>query len=154
MTGTAISTAPPDNEALLKTGAQLQKALKSGELDRARTLTAGLSRLLHKRDALLDTLRAAHASMALIGPVVTMKHSRASGSNDPQLYSIGTPRDLGLLVKRARKELGMTQQRFADLAGIGRRFVSELEAGKPSMEFGKVMEACKAIGIDLQATRR
>jgi y4mF family transcriptional regulator len=62
--------------------------------------------------------------------------------------------DIGKLVRDARKEMGMTQQRFADLAGVGRRFLSELEGGKASLEIGLVLAVCKAAGIDLSARRR
>jgi y4mF family transcriptional regulator len=67
---------------------------------------------------------------------------------------ISHPADLGGLVRIARKAVGLNQQEFADLAGVGRRFVSELESGKATLEFGKVLRCCAAAGIDLFATRR
>jgi len=45
----------------------------------------------------------------------------------------------------------LSQQDFADLAGVGRRFVSELESGKPTLEIERVLRVCKAAGIDLTA---
>lgn len=48
----------------------------------------------------------------------------------------------------------MTQQAFADLCGVGRRFLSELENGKPTVEFGKVLQVLAAAGIDLTARER
>lgn len=62
--------------------------------------------------------------------------------------------DLGTLVRARRSQLGFSQQRLADLAGVGRRFVSELEAGKPSLEVDRVLQCCGAIGIDLFARSR
>jgi y4mF family transcriptional regulator len=62
--------------------------------------------------------------------------------------------EIGQLVRAARKQMGMTQQRFADLAGVGRRFISELEGGKATLEVGRVLAVCKAAGIDLIARRR
>ncbi|WP_205837108.1 helix-turn-helix domain-containing protein [Neorhizobium sp. T6_25] len=38
--------------------------------------------------------------------------------------------DLGRMVRHARKERRLSQQTFADLAGVGRRFVSEFETAK------------------------
>lgn len=58
--------------------------------------------------------------------------------------------DLGLAVASARKGRGFSQQQFADLAGVGRRFVSELENGKPTAEIGKVLQVLTALGIDIQ----
>ena len=62
--------------------------------------------------------------------------------------------DLGRLVRGARRKLALTQQDFADLAGVGRRFVSELEGGKPSLEIDKVLRCCGAAGIDVSAQPR
>src|SRR5215216_6656751 len=56
---------------------------------------------------------------------------------------------LGEFVMSHRKAKKLTQQKFADLAGVGRRFVSELESGKPTAEIGKVLKVLNALGIDL-----
>lgn len=60
--------------------------------------------------------------------------------------------DIGKRVRAARRAMGMTQQRFADLAGVGRRFLVELERGKPSLEIDRVLAVCKAAGIGLAFT--
>lgn len=57
--------------------------------------------------------------------------------------------ELGLMVRDARKAMKMNQAEFAAHAGVGRRFVSELEGGKPSLEFDKVLACAGAAGIDL-----
>jgi y4mF family transcriptional regulator len=72
----------------------------------------------------------------------------------PKGTSIKTTSDVGSRVREARKAMHLTQQSFADLAGVGRRFVSELEAGKPTLEFGRVLKVCEAAGIDLFALPR
>lgn len=64
---------------------------------------------------------------------------------------VETARDLGALVRMFRKREGMTQQAFADLAGVGRRFVSELEAGKGTIGFDKALQVARALGIVLTA---
>jgi transcriptional regulator with XRE-family HTH domain len=46
-------------------------------------------------------------------------------------------------------EQGHTQQKFADLVGVGRRFLSELEAGKPTLEVGKVLQVASAAGVSI-----
>ena len=58
--------------------------------------------------------------------------------------------ELGLLVERTRKSRGYSQQAFADLAGVGRRFVSDVENGKPTAEIGKVLQVLTALGIDME----
>lgn len=62
--------------------------------------------------------------------------------------------DLGRLVRSAREGMRVSQQRFADLAGVGRRFISELENGKTTLELGRVLQVCRAAGIDVLAKRR
>lgn len=77
---------------------------------------------------------------------------------DENTYSsptvVRSSEDLGLVVATARKGRGYSQQRFADLAGVGRRFVSELESGKPTAEIGKVLQVLTALGIDMQLKAR
>jgi y4mF family transcriptional regulator len=67
---------------------------------------------------------------------------------------ITTPADLGKIIYEARKKQGFNQQQFADLVGVGRRFLSELENGKQSLEFGKVLVVAAAAGIDLVVKKR
>jgi y4mF family transcriptional regulator len=64
---------------------------------------------------------------------------------------INTPEDLGLLIRKARERRNQSQQSFADLAGVGRRFVSELENGKATLELGKVLKVMRAAGISIFA---
>jgi y4mF family transcriptional regulator len=67
---------------------------------------------------------------------------------------ISSVADLGAVVRAAREGMGLTQQQFADLAGVGRRFVSELENGKATSEFGLVLQVCRAAGVDVFARKR
>lgn len=69
-------------------------------------------------------------------------------------HELLNPQDLGRLVRQARERMSLTQQAFADLAGVGRRFLSELENGKETLELGKVMRVASAAGISLFARER
>lgn len=73
--------------------------------------------------------------------------------DQPSVGVVGTVAELGHLVRRSRDRLDMSQQALADVAGVGRRFVSELENGKESLEFGKVLKVARAVGIVLLADR-
>jgi y4mF family transcriptional regulator len=68
--------------------------------------------------------------------------------------SVTTPAQLGSLIKSVRKSQGLTQQQFADLSGVGRRFIVECEAGKPRLEFAKVLQVAASAGIDIFAVKR
>ena len=70
------------------------------------------------------------------------------------VHKIASAGDLGRLLRAAREERGLSQQAFADLAGVGRRFVSELENGKATLEIDKVLSVAAAAGIDVFARRR
>jgi HTH-type transcriptional regulator/antitoxin HipB len=67
---------------------------------------------------------------------------------------IAGPADLGRLVRSVRERRKLSQQEFADLAGVGRRFLSELENGKPTLELGKVLKVAGAAGIAVFARER
>lgn len=71
-----------------------------------------------------------------------------------EITDISTTADLGRLVREVRKQRGLSQQAFAEAAGVGRRFVSELENGKATIELGKALLVARACGIDLSARRR
>lgn len=66
---------------------------------------------------------------------------------------IGTE-DLGRCVRAQRKAQGATQAEFASLCGVGIRFISELENGKPTMELGKVMQVLKCLGLEVSIQPR
>ena len=57
--------------------------------------------------------------------------------------------ELGELIRRARRKLGITQLELAMSIDAGARFIVELEAGKPTAQLGKALAAAKAVGIRL-----
>ena len=52
-------------------------------------------------------------------------------------------------VKKKRKELGFTQPKLADKAGVGLRFIRELEGDKPSLQMNKVNQVLLLFGYEL-----
>ncbi len=49
-------------------------------------------------------------------------------------------------VKIRREQLGLTQQELADRAGVGLRFVRDLEQGKESLRLDKVNQVLALFG--------
>ena len=49
------------------------------------------------------------------------------------MNSIRTIQQLGQSLRAARKQLGLTQSQLALAAGVGLRFIVDLEAGKPTL---------------------
>lgn len=76
------------------------------------------------------------------------------GPAQPKRIRIATAVELGAFVRAVRKRRKITQAEFADLAGVGRRFLIELEQGKPRLELGKVLTVLNAAGIDLIVQER
>ncbi len=65
--------------------------------------------------------------------------------------SVKNIKDIGALVKKVRLVKKLSQDRAASLAGVGRRFLSELEAGKKdSLEVGLVLQVLSRLGIKLK----
>lgn len=64
---------------------------------------------------------------------------------------LATVEQLGEAIRLARTGKRMTQQQAATAAGVGRRFVIELERGKATAEFGCVLALCRAVGVALTA---
>ncbi len=54
------------------------------------------------------------------------------------------------LIKQTRKEQGLTQEQLAATAGVGIRFIRELEQGKESCHIGKALTVISMLGMDIQ----
>ncbi len=61
-----------------------------------------------------------------------------------------TPEQLGKIVRRTRKEMGVTQADLALTSGTGLRFVGDLENGKTTCQIGKVLRVMQTLGIRLE----
>jgi y4mF family transcriptional regulator len=54
-------------------------------------------------------------------------------------------------VRQKRKAVKLTQPELAEKAGVGLRFLRELEQGKQTLRMDKVNQVLKLFGYDLQA---
>lgn len=59
------------------------------------------------------------------------------------------PEEIGELVRKQRKALGLTQADLALTSGTGMRFISDLENGKPTCQLGKTLIVLKTLGLRL-----
>ena len=62
------------------------------------------------------------------------------------MTTIKSPQELGDALRSARKQLGLTQPQLALAAGVGVRFIVDLESGKPTVRFNSVMRVIEALG--------
>lgn len=68
--------------------------------------------------------------------------------------TIYNPGELGELIRRRRRQLGLTQTEVAEVADTNLRFVSELERGKPTARLENVLRVLATLGIELEARIR
>ena len=59
---------------------------------------------------------------------------------------------LGKSVRKARKSLKLTQAQLAFVAGVGSRFIVDLEAGKSTLSLEPALRVVDALGGALQLT--
>lgn len=62
------------------------------------------------------------------------------------MINIQSTQQLGQALRSARKQLGLTQSELALAAGVGVRFIVDLEAGKPTVRLETVMRVIDALG--------
>ena len=62
---------------------------------------------------------------------------------------VRTATDLGAFIRERRVKLGMDQSDLAEKAGTSRKWIVEVEQGKPRAEIGLVLRTLKALGVSL-----
>ena len=77
---------------------------------------------------------------------VTYSRSVKNGTQDL------TPADLGSIVRATRKAQHLRQDELAGAAGVGLRFIVDLEAGKPTAQIGKSLQVLHALGCSIEIT--
>jgi y4mF family transcriptional regulator len=63
-----------------------------------------------------------------------------------------TAKQIGEIVKKTRKSLGVTQKHLALTSGTGLRFIIELEQGKPTCQLEKALIVLHTLGIKIELT--
>lgn len=61
----------------------------------------------------------------------------------------GTPEELGTALRRARNARGMRLEDLSAAAGVGVRFLSELERGKETARLAETLRVVEALGLSL-----
>jgi HTH-type transcriptional regulator/antitoxin HipB len=65
-----------------------------------------------------------------------------------------SPAEVGAHIRQRRKRLRLTQQDVADLVGVNRRLVSEVERGSERVTLHHLLAICDAVGLDLSVRPR
>ncbi len=61
-----------------------------------------------------------------------------------------TTEQIGAIIREARRMQGLRQDQLASAAGVGVRFIVELEAGKPTVQLGKTLGVLAALGCKIE----
>lgn len=64
---------------------------------------------------------------------------------------VRTARDVGKLIRAARKAKGWTQARLAGELGSTQKWVSQIENGRPGADLDRVLRALSLLGVILDA---
>ena len=67
----------------------------------------------------------------------------------PKGYKMTSDLTISALIKSRRKQLKITQTQLAGKAGVGLRFVREMEQGKTSLRMDKVNQVLLLFGMEL-----
>ncbi|MBC7420180.1 MAG: helix-turn-helix transcriptional regulator [Bdellovibrio sp.] len=62
-------------------------------------------------------------------------------------------KQLGLIIKKERKDRALTQTQLGEISGTSINFVSQIESGKTTAHIGKVFRILQVLGIELHYQR-
>jgi y4mF family transcriptional regulator len=62
--------------------------------------------------------------------------------------------DFGLALRERRRAVGLSQGAVADVVGVNRRVIGELERGKPTVRLDIALRVAEALGLDLSFSVR
>jgi HTH-type transcriptional regulator/antitoxin HipB len=62
---------------------------------------------------------------------------------------VSDPSDVGQALRTRRQDLGLSQDQVAEVIGVNRRVVGELERGKGSVRLEIALGAARALGLDV-----
>ncbi|HWO15965.1 MAG TPA: helix-turn-helix domain-containing protein [Solirubrobacterales bacterium] len=58
--------------------------------------------------------------------------------------------EFGAAIRRERRARGLSQEAVALSAGVGLRFVHDLEHGKDTVELGRALRVAQAVGLRIE----
>lgn len=67
---------------------------------------------------------------------------------------IASAKDLGLFVQQFRSSQKITQADISGMANTGNRFIVELEHGKETVQFKKVLDVLDTLGLEMIIQRK
>ena len=85
-------------------------------------------------------------SRSVIFPIGRIRQSSWKGVPSVRNTPVESPRIIGRFVRERRQASHLTQQELGELAGVGTRFVSDLERGKATLRMDTVNKVLRVFG--------
>lgn len=68
--------------------------------------------------------------------------------------SARTARQIGAIIRRARRNAGLTQTELGKRIGLRQATISRLEAGEPATRISTLLDALTALGLEILIDKR
>lgn len=72
---------------------------------------------------------------------------QSSVISQPDQFGAEDARRFGLMVRARRKAQGLRQEDVASASGVGRRYIVDMENGKPTLRIGPALMIARFLGI-------
>lgn len=90
-----------------------------------------------------------HLAMNTHDEVLESSRSGGAHRRPPRPVVIGDAADLGRAMRERRRALGLTQVYCASALGFSPRLIGEMERGRATVSFDKMLTYSRELGIDL-----
>lgn len=74
-------------------------------------------------------------------------NSRATEPPPDQPFRLYTGASVGPAIRKFREDAGLTQAELADMAGLNRTYLSDLEQGKETEQLRRILRILKLLGV-------
>lgn len=58
--------------------------------------------------------------------------------------------EISKIIRSVRKQSGLSQLQLADLAGVGKTVIFDIEKGKPTIQLDSLLKVCAVLNITLK----
>lgn len=73
--------------------------------------------------------------------------SPEEAASPEQPFRLYTAASIGSAIRHYREQAGLTQAELAELAGLNRSYLSELEQGKGTAQLRRILRVLKLLGV-------
>lgn len=77
----------------------------------------------------------------------TRESSTAKTPSSGQPFRLYSAASVGPAIRQYREEAGLTQAQLADMAGLHRSYLSELERGSETEQLRRILRVLKLLGV-------